>query len=186
MKALSLSTPPVRRRRWSRRRLVRSASLQSAGGFHSRVEVMRFRRGSGVGPEKLLGWSYDPAARRQGCRTGFAAGTIHLPLFDHVHGFDSGDVILVLQNNLNPSISRAIRLMARWSYSMMLFRYLFWRIRVSTQASALTLSMAAVLAPHLSMVIFCGTSCRLMARSRKRRAAARSRLVVRRKFAVSP
>jgi len=50
------------------------------------------------------------------------------------------------QNDLNPRIGRAIRLMARWSCSTMLLRYLHWHMRLSTQASALTLSMAAVLA----------------------------------------
>jgi hypothetical protein len=38
----------------------------------------------------------------------------------------------------------------------------------------------------LSIVIFSGKSCRLMARSRKRRAAARARLAVRKKSTVSP
>ena len=83
--------------------------------------------------------------------------------------------IRALQNELNPSSCWVTLLTARWSYSTMLFRYLFCRIRMSTQASAFTLSVAAVLAPLLSIVIFSGTSCRLMARSRKRRAAALSR-----------
>ena len=56
----------------------------------------------------------------------------------------------------------------------------------SRQASSLTLLMAAVLAPLLSMVIFFGTPCRFMARSEKRRAAALSRSAVSRKSMVAP
>ncbi len=94
--------------------------------------------------------------------------------------------IRALQNDLKPIIGRVIRFTARWSCSTMLFRYLDWRIRMSTQAPVFTLSMAAVLAPLLSMVTYSGKSCRLMARSRKRRAAAISRLAVSRKSTVSP
>jgi hypothetical protein len=57
-----------------------------------------------------------------------------------------GMMMRARQNDLNPRIGRAIRLMARWSCSTMLLRYLHWHMRLSTQASALTLSMAAVLA----------------------------------------
>ncbi len=39
----------------------------------------------------------------------------------------------------------------------MLFCYLFWNIKMSIQASTLTLKMAAVLAQLLSMAIFLGT-----------------------------
>ena len=42
----------------------------------------------------------------------------------------------------------------------MLFCYLFWKIKMSIQASTLTLKMAAVLAQLLSMAIFLGTPCR--------------------------
>ena len=42
----------------------------------------------------------------------------------------------------------------------MLFCYLFWNIKMSIQASTLTLKMAAVLAQLLSMAIFLGTPCR--------------------------
>ena len=42
----------------------------------------------------------------------------------------------------------------------MLFCYLFWKIKMSIQASTLTLKMAAVLAQRLSMAIFLGTPCR--------------------------
>src|SRR5450830_127868 len=44
----------------------------------------------------------------------------------------------------------------------MLFRYLHWRSSISARVSALTLSIAAGLAPLLSTVIFSGKSCRLM------------------------
>src|SRR5450830_2113515 len=94
-------------------------------------------------------------------------------------------MIRALQNDLNPSIGPVILLTARWSCSTMLLRYLFWRIRMSTQASALMLSMAVVLAPLLSIVIFSGKSCRLMASSRNRRADALSRLAVRRKNRIA-
>ena len=90
-------------------------------------------------------------------------------------------IILALQNDLNPSIGCVTLLTPRWSCSTMLLRYFDWRSTMSTQASALTLSMAAVLAPLLSIVIFSGTSCRLMARSKKRRAAA-----IRDGYPVSP
>ncbi len=44
-------------------------------------------------------------------------------------------MIRALQNDLNPSIARVIRLMARWSCLTMLFKNLFCRIKISTQAS---------------------------------------------------
>ena len=74
-----------------------------------------------------------------------------------------------------------IRFTARWFCSTMLLRHFDWRSSISRQASALTLWIAAVLAPLLSMVIFWGRSCRLMARSRWRCAAALSRLAVSKK-----
>ena len=58
-------------------------------------------------------------------------------------------MIRALQKDLNPSMGRVIRLMARWSCSTMLFKYLDWRMTMSTQASFLTLSMTAVLAAAL-------------------------------------
>ena len=90
------------------------------------------------------------------------------------------------QNDLKPIMGLTTRLIARWSCSMMLFRYLIRRTLMSTSESARTLSIAAVLAPLLSMVIFSGTPFKSMARSRNRRAAATSRLAVSRKSTVSP
>ena len=55
-----------------------------------------------------------------------------------------------------------------------------------THLATLTLSMAVVLAPLLSMVIFSGRSCSLIARSKNRRAAALSRLAVNRKSTLPP
>jgi hypothetical protein len=75
-------------------------------------------------------------------------------------------------------------LMARWSCSTMLFRYLHCRSSMSTPLSATSARTAAVLAPLLSMVIFFGTSCRSIARSKNRRAAATSRWAVKRKSTV--
>jgi hypothetical protein len=54
----------------------------------------RFCRNSGVGPKRvarLTGWSSGKAVELVGCRHGLAAGTVLLPLLDHVHGLDSGD-----------------------------------------------------------------------------------------------
>ncbi len=45
-------------------------------------------------------------------------------------------MIRALQSDLNPSIARVIRLMARCSCSTMLFKYLFCRIKISIQESA--------------------------------------------------
>ena len=63
------------------------------------------------------------------------------------------------RKDLNPSIGRTTRLMARWSCSTMLLRYLACRIFIPALRSALQLSIAAVLAPLLSMVIFEGAPC---------------------------
>jgi len=55
---------------------------------------------------------------------------------------------------LNPSIGRTMRLMALWSCSIRLLRYFGFRSSMSVPESARMPSMAAVLAPLLSMVIF--------------------------------
>ena len=73
---------------------------------------------------------------------------------------------------LNPSIDRVIRLMARWSCSTMLLRYFDWRSSMAKPLSAWMLTMAAVLEPLSSIVIFSGRSCSSMARSKNARAAA--------------
>jgi len=57
---------------------------------------------------------------------------------------------------LNPSIGRVRRLIARWSCSMRLFRYLFWRTLIGVSRSALRASSAARLAPLLSIVTVSG------------------------------
>src|SRR5664279_2579398 len=58
------------------------------------------------------------------------------------------------RKDLNPSMGRTMRLIARWSCSTMLLRYFDWRSPMSAPESARMPSMAAVLAPLLSMVIF--------------------------------
>ena len=55
------------------------------------------------------------------------------------------------QNDLKPSIGRVIRLIARWSCSTTLFRYFTWRSSMLASLSVLYSSIAAVLAPLLSM-----------------------------------
>ena len=62
--------------------------------------------------------------------------------------------MLAQRNDLKPSFGRIIRLINRWSFSTMLFRYLDWRNWIGTPVSAMTLAIAAVLAPLLSIVIF--------------------------------
>jgi hypothetical protein len=64
------------------------------------------------------------------------------------------------QNDLNPSIGLTLRLMARWSCSTRLFRYLDWRSSMARPLWTNKAFTAAVLAPLLSIVIFSGTSCR--------------------------
>ena len=90
------------------------------------------------------------------------------------------------QNDLNPNIGRVLRWIARWSCSMTLFRYLTRRSSMSTPFSAWYASMAAVLAPLLSMLIFCGVPHWSMDLRKKRKAALRSRLAVNRKSIVWP
>ena len=101
------------------------------------------------GRKELHGWPVDQTARRWNCRAA-----------DMVEPFGQFAFLLrimcmvsmpamrirAIQKDLNPSIDRVIRLMARWSCSTMLFKYLHWRSRIPTQASALTLSMTAVFA----------------------------------------
>ena len=66
----------------------------------------------------------------------------------------------------------------------MLFRYLTCRTMIGVSPLALISSMAALLAPLLSMVTFSGTPLVCMALSKKRRAATLSRLAVSRKSTV--
>jgi hypothetical protein len=63
------------------------------------------------------------------------------------------------QKDLNPIIGRTWRLIARWSCSTTLLRYLLCRSSISVSCSKLQLSIAADLVPLLSMVIFAGTPC---------------------------
>ena len=53
---------------------------------------------------------------------------------------------------LNPNMGRVRRLIARWSCSTRLLRYLNWRILMGISRSALMASSAARLAPLLSIV----------------------------------
>ena len=84
-------------------------------------------------------------------------------------------------NDLKLSIGLVTRLMARWSCSTMLLRYFTCRTMTGVSPRALISSMAALLAPLLSKVTFSGTPLAFMALSKNRRAAALSRLAVRRK-----
>src|SRR5476649_2541508 len=90
------------------------------------------------------------------------------------------------RNDLRLSIGLVTRLMARWSCSTMLLRCLTWRTTIGTSRPALTASMAALLAPLLSMATLSGAPFSRMALSKKRFAAAMSRLAVRRKSMVFP
>jgi hypothetical protein len=65
-------------------------------------------------------------------------------------------VIAAEQNDLKPNIGRVMDLIVLWSCSQMLFNYLIWRVSISPSWSALQLSMAAVWAPFMSIVIFAG------------------------------
>src|SRR5450830_1894562 len=68
----------------------------------------------------------------------------------------------------------------------MLLRYFTCRTVIEISLLALIASMAALLAPLLSMVTFAGTPLGCMALAKKRMAAALSRLAVRRKSTVLP
>src|ERR1700733_9794416 len=68
----------------------------------------------------------------------------------------------------------------------MLLRYLIWRILMPASVLALWLSIAAVLAPLLSIVIFSGVPFLLIALRKNLSAALRSRLAVSRKSTVAP
>jgi hypothetical protein len=57
-------------------------------------------------------------------------------------------------NDLKLSIGLVTRLIARWSCSTMLLRYLLWRTGIGTSRPALTASMAALCAPRLSIATF--------------------------------
>ncbi len=57
-------------------------------------------------------------------------------------------------NDLKLSIGLVTRLIARWSCSTMLLRYLLWRTGIGTSRPALTASMAALFAPRLSIATF--------------------------------
>jgi hypothetical protein len=71
------------------------------------------------------------------------------------------------RKDLKPSMGRVTRLMARWSWSTMLLRYLTWRTTIAISLFSMIESMAALLAPLLSIVTFSGTSLARMASSRK-------------------
>lgn len=68
----------------------------------------------------------------------------------------------------------------------MLFRYLTWRTTIGTSRPALIASMAALLAPLLSIATLSGSPFAPIALSKKRFAAAMSRLAVSRKSTVFP
>jgi len=60
------------------------------------------------------------------------------------------------RNVLNPNIDRVRRLIARWSCSTMLLRYLTWRILMGVSRPAFTACKPARSAPLLSMVTVSG------------------------------
>ena len=90
------------------------------------------------------------------------------------------------RNDLKLSIGLVTRLMARWSCSTMLLRYLTWRTKIGTSRPALIASIAALLAPLLSIATLPGSPFAPMALSKKRFAAAMSRFAVSRKSTVLP
>ena len=67
----------------------------------------------------------------------------------------------------------------------MLFIYLDLRRWIGTAVSTMTLAIAAVLAPPLSIVLFWGKSCKSIACSKNHWAAARSSWGVSKKSTVS-
>ena len=90
------------------------------------------------------------------------------------------------RNDLKLSIGLVTRLMARWSCSTMLFRYLTCQTTIGVSRLALMPSIAALLVPLLSIVTFSGTPLAYMAFSKNRRAAALSHRAVSRKSTVFP
>ena len=69
----------------------------------------------------------------------------------------------------------------------MLLRYLIWRVSMPALVSVLWLSIAAVSAPLLSIVIYAGVPLYLIAYKHKKRSAAlRSRLAVNSKSTLAP
>ena len=118
-------------------------------------------------------------------RQGLPFGTVELPLADHVHGFDTGDYpgsrTEVFESEHRPS--------SPFDGVVILLNKVIQILRLA-QFNGLTYSvdqaMGSLLAPLLSMVIFSGTSCSTIARSKNRGAAALSRLAVSRKSTVWP
>ncbi len=84
------------------------------------------------------------------------------------------------------SIGLVRRLMARWSCSTMLFRYLAWRTTIRFSRAAFMASRAATFEPLLSIVTFSGAPFRSIACSKNLRAAPFSRCARSRKSTVSP
>ena len=85
-----------------------------------------------------------------------SASALHLSFRDHVHNLNAGQKDPG-RKVLNPSMGRVRRLIARWSCSTRLLRYLDWRTLMGASRSALMASSAARLAPLLSMVTVSGT-----------------------------
>jgi len=84
--------------------------------------------------------------------------TLRLPFRYHVHEFVAAQKMMRAQRKLlNPSVGRAMRLIARWSCSTTLFRYFDCRILIGTSRSALIAFSPARFAPLLSMITVSGT-----------------------------
>jgi hypothetical protein len=90
------------------------------------------------------------------------------------------------QNDLKFSIARVIRLIAQWSCSTMLFRYLICLTSIGAPLCSMTSSMAALLDPLLSIVTFSGTPLVFMPLVKNRIAAALSLWAVSKKSTVLP
>jgi hypothetical protein len=132
-------------------------------------------------------WTHHSCQRRKLAaeRHGLRAFDCELALADHVYQSDAASTEPADRNDSKLSIGLVIRLMARWSCSTMLLRYLTWRTKIRTSRPALIASMAAVLAPLLSIATLSGSPFPL-ALSKKCSVAAMSRFAVSRKSTVLP
>jgi hypothetical protein len=109
-----------------------------------------------------------------------------LVLADHVHELDAGEHVGRSAKGYEPSIGLITRLIARWSCSTILLRYLTCRTVTGKAIGPLILSIAALLTPLLSIAIFSGPPFSRIAFSKKRLAAAVSRCAVSKKSTVFP
>jgi len=86
---------------------------------------------------------------------GFAS-TLHPPFNDHVHSLNAARNDPRTAKRFESEHGRVRRLIARWSCSTRLLRYVEWRIFMGVSRSSSMASSAARLAPFLSMVTVSG------------------------------